>query len=94
MKHICSNCKNIFAVERKTRSKKAWGLGLGAIYTTDYAAAIDAYQVVICPKCGHEERDERLRIFGIFKSSAFKIAIYVVVTAMLICLLLQFFFSR
>lgn len=72
MNHICSNCANEFQIERSTRSPKAWGLGIRGIYTTDYATAIDEYQVVICPKCGHRERDSNLRIFGILDASQFK----------------------
>jgi len=88
MKHTCTNCGNVFPVVRETRSEKAWGLGLRGIYTTNYARAIDEYVVVVCPKCGQRENDDRLRFFGVFTPPQFKIAICVAVVIALIVVVL------
>lgn len=82
MKHTCSNCGNAFAVVRSTRSELAWGLGLRGIYSTNYAKTIDEFPVVVCPKCGHREKDPNLRVFGLFTPSQFKVVVVLVLLAL------------
>jgi len=82
MNHTCKNCDNVFPIVGETRSAKAWGLGIKGIYTTDFATAIDEYEIVICPKCGHREKHDGLKIFGIFTPSQFKVVVIIVLAVL------------
>lgn len=87
MDHVCSKCNNAFEVSRANRSPLAWGLGLRGIYTTNYGRALDHFNIVVCPACKHTELDDRVKVFGLFTPTQFKVVIIVAaVVATLIAL--------
>lgn len=78
MNHICTNCGNDFKIGPDTLLKTGLGRsqlsGLRSVETQ-----IDDYQRVACPKCGHIDKDDRIRVYGLFRP---RTLMYLVLIAM------------
>lgn len=86
MNHVCTSCGNDFKPSAQTLLKSGLGRsmlsGLRSIETQ-----IDDYQRVACPKCGHIDKDDRIRAYQLFRP---RTLIYLVLIAMFMFLAVEF----
>ncbi len=84
--HCCSHCGHTFKITHGTRLKTALGFQYFPLPFVLPSQAIDDYQKVRCPDCGHVDREEKLRMYGIFPPRTFVI---LAISAILMMLLLD-----
>jgi hypothetical protein len=71
MQHTCSNCRSNFEISNATRQKSALGFNFTPWRLVSPTKSLDDYQKVTCPRCGHIDIDDQLRVFGIFRPRLF-----------------------
>jgi rubredoxin len=81
--HKCTNCGLEFELSRKVYVKTGWGRSLAA-GLRPLAQQFEDYQKVMCPRCGHIEKDERILSYGLFKP---RTVIYVILAIMVLLLI-------
>ena len=81
--HRCTKCRFEFELKRGVYLKTGWGRSIVAGFRP-LAQQLDDYQKVVCPQCGHVEKDEQILSFGLFRP---RTVIYVVLVIMALLLL-------
>lgn len=81
--HQCTRCQFEFELKRKVYLKTGWGRSIAAGFRP-LTQQLDDYQKVVCPQCGHVEKDERILSYGLFRP---RTVIYVVLAIMMLLLL-------
>lgn len=81
--HKCSNCGQVFRIDRATLLKTGWGRSLSAGFRS-VTEQVDDYRKVKCPKCGTVEKDERILSYGFLKPRAVIWAVLVVIAVLLV----------
>lgn len=84
LEHVCSQCHQTFEITRKVRLRTAFGYQVFPLPSVSPSRSLDDYQKVRCPKCGHIDRDERLKVLGLFKPSVFVTLCICLILALLI----------
>ena len=84
--HKCSACGNEFQVTWRTRYVNSSRFLLPGIVNESwkYKFRLDYFSDVICPKCGHREKDVDVRWFGIFSNIQFGVIVIVLGIAYLV----------
>jgi ssDNA-binding Zn-finger/Zn-ribbon topoisomerase 1 len=87
MHHKCTNCKFEYVLRSAVFLKSGWGRSVSAGFRP-MNRQLDDYQKVVCPKCGHIDKDERILSYGLLKP---RTVIYIVLTIIFLILGLDFF---
>lgn len=85
--HQCTKCQFKFELKPGAYLKTGWGRSIVAGFQP-LTQQLDDYQKVVCPQCGHVEKDERILSYGLFKP---RTLIYVVLLLMALLLLADIF---
>lgn len=84
LQHICTQCNLTFEITRKVRLRTAFGYQAFPYPIVSPSRSLEDYQKVRCPRCGHVERDERLKVLALLKPQTFVIVVIVLILAMLV----------
>jgi hypothetical protein len=68
--HTCSSCQAVFETTTNRPQDISWrSLITGLAELFPLGKDIGSFELVKCPKCGHVEKSEELRIFGLIPGS-------------------------